>query len=184
MMASVATVANPSAASAQTGTSSRAAVAERGKQAAKRIELWADGAALPYTTYDRLGEIDQGAIVENKRLGHVLAIAAQVQALRDSRQQAGPSRTLQGHPPAPSRAAECQAAAADQPARSGARALGSPNWPQASIRAGSKKVFHAGHIRVVEPRLANRFRRARRTLESSCHDCIRAPGRREGTINP
>ncbi|MCY1300897.1 hypothetical protein D9M69_467130 [compost metagenome] len=66
-----------------------------------RIELWADGAALPYTTYDRLGAIDQGAIVENKRLGHVLAIAAQVQARRDSRQQAGPSRTLAGAPPRP-----------------------------------------------------------------------------------
>ncbi len=66
-----------------------------------RIELWADGAALPYTTYDRLAEIDQGAIVEHKRLGHVLAIAAKVQALRDSRQTAGPSRTLSGDPPRP-----------------------------------------------------------------------------------
>jgi len=68
-----------------------------------RVELWADGASLPYTTYDRLGEIDQAAIVENKRLGHVLAIAAQVQALRDSRHQAGPSRTLSGEPPRPAR---------------------------------------------------------------------------------
>ncbi|SPS03037.1 ISNCY family transposase [Cupriavidus taiwanensis] len=66
-----------------------------------RVELWADGAALPYTTYDRLGAIDQGAIVEHKRLGHVLALAAQVQAQRDSRQQAGPSRTLAGAPPRP-----------------------------------------------------------------------------------
>ncbi|WP_083384526.1 ISNCY family transposase [Cupriavidus sp. USMAHM13] len=65
------------------------------------VELWADGAALPYTTYHRLSEIDQGAIVENKRLGHVLDIAAQVQALRDDRHQAGPSRTLQGEPPRP-----------------------------------------------------------------------------------
>jgi len=64
-----------------------------------RIELWAEGASLPYTTYDRLAEIDQGAIVENKRLGHVLAIAARVQALRDNRRQAGPSRTLSGEPP-------------------------------------------------------------------------------------
>ncbi|MGX6569453.1 ISNCY family transposase, partial [Cupriavidus necator] len=63
------------------------------------------GAALPYTTYDRLGEIDQGAIVEHKRLGHVLAIAAQVQAQRDSRQQTGPSRTLAGAPPRPHRPA-------------------------------------------------------------------------------
>ncbi len=69
-----------------------------------RVELWADGASLPYTTYDRLGELDQGAIVDNKRLGHVLAITAQVQAQRDSRQQAGPSRTLQGEPARPHRA--------------------------------------------------------------------------------
>jgi len=65
------------------------------------VELWADGASLPYTTYHRLSAIDQGAIVENKRLGHVLDIAAQVQALRDDRHQAGPSRTLQGEPPRP-----------------------------------------------------------------------------------
>lgn len=69
------------------------------------IELWADGASLPYTTYDRLSEIDQGAVVENKRLGHVLALAAKVQALRDSRQTIGPSRTLAGEPPRPHRPA-------------------------------------------------------------------------------
>ncbi|GMG90044.1 ISNCY family transposase [Cupriavidus metallidurans] len=66
-----------------------------------RVELWADGASLPYTTYHRLSEIDQGAIVENKRLGHVLAIAARVQALRDDRHRTGPSRTLSGEPPRP-----------------------------------------------------------------------------------
>ncbi|BDB24309.1 transposase [Cupriavidus sp. TA19] len=70
-----------------------------------RIELWADGASLPYTTFDKLAEVDQGAIVENKRLGHVLAIAAQVQARRDSRQTIGPSRTLAGEPPRPHRPA-------------------------------------------------------------------------------
>jgi len=32
-----------------------------------RIEVRTNGTALPYTTYDRLPEIDQGAIVENKR---------------------------------------------------------------------------------------------------------------------
>ncbi|WP_328516656.1 hypothetical protein [Ralstonia syzygii] len=37
-----------------------------------RIELWADGPALPYTTRDRPAEIDRGAIVDRKRLGHVL----------------------------------------------------------------------------------------------------------------
>lgn len=61
------------------------------------IELRADGAALPYTTYDRLSEIDQGAIVENKRLGHVLQIAAQVQEQRDNRRsRSGPSRAHNG----------------------------------------------------------------------------------------
>jgi len=50
-----------------------------------RVELWADGASLPCTTYDRFPEIDQGVIVDNKRLGHTLAIAAEVQALRDNR---------------------------------------------------------------------------------------------------
>ncbi|QET03932.1 ISNCY family transposase (plasmid) [Cupriavidus pauculus] len=63
-----------------------------------RIELWGDGASLPYTTYFRYPEVDQGAIVENKRLGHVLEIAQKVQALRDSRHSEGPSRTMSGVP--------------------------------------------------------------------------------------
>jgi len=33
------------------------------------LMLWADGTSLPYTTYDRVPEVDQDAIVENKRLG-------------------------------------------------------------------------------------------------------------------
>jgi hypothetical protein len=70
-----------------------------------RIELWADGISLPYTTYDRLAEVDQGAIVEHKRLGHALAVAAQLQAQRDDRRWAGPSRTLVGEPPRPKRPA-------------------------------------------------------------------------------
>ncbi|PMY09002.1 integrase, partial [Pseudomonas sp. GW460-13] len=47
-----------------------------------RIEPRANGAALPYTTYDRLSEVDQGAIVHNKRLGHVLQMAQYVQEKR------------------------------------------------------------------------------------------------------
>ncbi|URF06115.1 ISNCY family transposase [Cupriavidus campinensis] len=65
-----------------------------------RIELWGDAGSLPYVLYDKLSEIDQGAIVENKRLGHVLEIAQHVQARRDNRQiQRSPSRTLIGQPP-------------------------------------------------------------------------------------
>ena len=46
---------------------------------------------VPYSTYDKLGAIDQGAIVENKRLGHVLRISGLVQAERDNHYYAGPS---------------------------------------------------------------------------------------------
>jgi hypothetical protein len=50
-----------------------------------RIEIRVAGRALPYSTYDKLGVVDQGAIVENKRLGAVLQVAQAVQAHRDSR---------------------------------------------------------------------------------------------------
>jgi hypothetical protein len=40
-----------------------------------RIEVRADGAALPCVPYDRLAEIDQGAVIEHKRLGHALRVA-------------------------------------------------------------------------------------------------------------
>jgi len=56
-----------------------------------RIELRAAGTVLPYSTYDKLGTIDQGEIVENKRLGSVLRVAQLVQEERDSRSVAGPS---------------------------------------------------------------------------------------------
>ena len=56
-----------------------------------RIEIRASGKTLPYTTYDKLGTIDQGEIVDNKRLGHVLRVAQIVQAQRDDRCVIGPS---------------------------------------------------------------------------------------------
>ena len=66
-----------------------------------RIEIRANGSDLAYTIYDRLPEIDQGAIVENKRLGHVLQVAQVVQQQRDSRRGLGaPAHTNQGKPPA------------------------------------------------------------------------------------
>jgi transposase len=65
-----------------------------------RIEVRADGVALPCTPYDRLSEIDQGAVVDHKRLGHVLQVAQLVQADRDNRRASGsPSRTNQGQAP-------------------------------------------------------------------------------------
>lgn len=63
-----------------------------------RIEVRANGTALPYRIYDRLPEVDQGAIVDNKRLGHVLQVAQIVQEQRDSRRgRSAPARTNQGH---------------------------------------------------------------------------------------
>lgn len=61
-------------------------------------ELRLNGVALPCSTYDRLSEIDQGAIVDNKRLGRTLEFIRLVQSNRDdTRSQSvpagdGPSR--------------------------------------------------------------------------------------------
>lgn len=56
-----------------------------------RIEIRVAGLSLPYSRYDKLGAVDQGAIVENKRLGHTLQIAQLVQSQRDPRAIDGPS---------------------------------------------------------------------------------------------
>jgi hypothetical protein len=56
-----------------------------------RIEIRAAGESLPYSVYDKLGTIDQGDVVENKRLGSVLRVAQLVQAQRDNRSVSGPS---------------------------------------------------------------------------------------------
>ncbi|REE07462.1 hypothetical protein B0G71_7972 [Paraburkholderia sp. BL27I4N3] len=62
-----------------------------------RIELRAGGVALPCVPYDKLAEIDQGAVVEHKRLGPVLQVAQAMQAQRDNRRVSGsPSRTNRG----------------------------------------------------------------------------------------
>lgn len=67
-----------------------------------RVQIRVNGAALPCVRYDRLSEIDQGAVIEHKRLGHALRVAQQVQAERDNRRAAGsPSRTNQGEAPRP-----------------------------------------------------------------------------------
>jgi hypothetical protein len=55
------------------------------------------GAALPYTARNRLSEISNGVIVENKRLGNVLQIAQLIQEQRDNRpSKAAPSRSHRG----------------------------------------------------------------------------------------
>lgn len=63
-----------------------------------RIEIRADGAALSCRQYDKLAEVDQGAIVDHKRLSHALQVAEAIQAQRDNRRASGsPSRTNQGN---------------------------------------------------------------------------------------
>ena len=53
--------------------------------------------ALPYRTFDKLQQVDQAAIVENKRLGPVLAYIAEQQKLLDmNRSQKAPRRRGQG----------------------------------------------------------------------------------------
>ncbi|AOJ79235.1 integrase (plasmid) [Burkholderia savannae] len=62
-----------------------------------RIEIRADGKALPCRIYDKLAEVDQGAVIEQKRLSHVLQVSQAIQAQRDNRRASGsPSRTNQG----------------------------------------------------------------------------------------
>ncbi|SEB25193.1 ISNCY family transposase [Paraburkholderia sartisoli] len=62
-----------------------------------RIEIRADGRVLPSRQYDKLAEIDQGTVVEHKRLSHVLQVSQAIQARRDnSRIGKAPSRTHRG----------------------------------------------------------------------------------------
>ena len=52
---------------------------------------------LEAVPYDKLAEIDQGAVVEHKRLGHALQVAQAIQAQRDNRRVSrSPSRTNRG----------------------------------------------------------------------------------------
>ncbi|WP_253594956.1 ISNCY family transposase [Burkholderia multivorans] len=62
-----------------------------------RIEIRADGEVLRCRLYDKLAEVDQGAIIEHKRLSHALQVAEAIQAQRDNRRISGsPSRAIRG----------------------------------------------------------------------------------------
>ena len=56
-----------------------------------RVEIRVAGVSLPYSIYEKLGAVDQGTIVDNKRLGHVLQIVQMVQSKRDNRAAGAPS---------------------------------------------------------------------------------------------
>jgi hypothetical protein len=48
-----------------------------------RVEIHAEGRALPYSIFDQNPNVTQGAIVENKRLGAALAVIQAAQSERD-----------------------------------------------------------------------------------------------------
>ena len=45
-----------------------------------RFAIWFNGTALPFRVFDKIQTVEAGAIVENKRLGAVLALVKQQQA--------------------------------------------------------------------------------------------------------
>lgn len=85
-----------------------------------RIEIRADGRVLRCRQYDRLAEIDQGAVVEHKRLGHALQVA---QATRHSAITAA----RQARPRARTAASRCASPNACPARRSSASSRG-PMW--------------------------------------------------------
>lgn len=62
-----------------------------------RIEIRHQGLALPYRTFDRISRVDQGVIVENKRLSAALEMCRELQAALPPkrRSSAAPRRTAQ-----------------------------------------------------------------------------------------
>jgi hypothetical protein len=56
-----------------------------------RIELRAAGTTLPYRTFNKIGTMDQGDVVDNKRLSSILEAARIVQSRRDNRVVRRPS---------------------------------------------------------------------------------------------
>ena len=59
-----------------------------------RIEIRSEVVPLPFSVFDQLPEVNQAAIVDNKRLGHVLQVAQRMQEQRDSRR----SQAVPGNP--------------------------------------------------------------------------------------
>ncbi len=57
---------------------------DRNLHPGQAAELRLNGVLLPYSTFDRLSEVDPVAIVDNKRLGHVLGVARQAQRKLDN----------------------------------------------------------------------------------------------------
>jgi len=57
-----------------------------------RLSIRHRGVELAYRTFDKIQQVDQGAIVENKRLGAVLAMIHDQQLQREPERRSGPRR--------------------------------------------------------------------------------------------
>lgn len=91
-----------------------------------QIELRADGRTVPCTRYDRLPAIDMAEVVDSKRLGRVLEVAAVLQAQRA--RGTAPTR-LRGQIPARHRTRATARPGSRWPANSRP-----PTWPRPSLR--------------------------------------------------
>jgi hypothetical protein len=62
-----------------------------------RVEIQHEGASLPYRVFDKIRQVNQAAIVDNKQLGAALAMAQQLQAMMPPRKRNNdePSRRSQ-----------------------------------------------------------------------------------------
>jgi hypothetical protein len=57
-----------------------------------RLAIRYRGVELAYRTFDKIQQVDQGAIVENKRLGAALAFIREEQLHRGPERRSGPRR--------------------------------------------------------------------------------------------
>ena len=63
-----------------------------------RLAIRYHGIELAYRTFDKIQQVDQGAIVENKRLGAALAFIREEQLRRGPERRSGPRRRDQHDP--------------------------------------------------------------------------------------
>ena len=61
-----------------------------------RLSIRHNGVELAYRTFDKIRQVDQGAIADNKRLGAVLAMIRDEQLRRGPEGRSGPRRRDQG----------------------------------------------------------------------------------------
>jgi hypothetical protein len=57
-----------------------------------RLAIRSRGVELAYRTFDKIRQVGQGAIVENKRLGAALALIREEQLRREPQRRSGPRR--------------------------------------------------------------------------------------------